>query len=64
MRIIYGDFVIAIKLAHCEGKRLIFQDLDGVRYYTDDYFAENIALCMLNDLVINGYIRVKNLNFM
>ena len=61
MRIIYGDNVIAIKLAYCLGKRLILEDLDGVRYYTDDYFDENIAHRVLNDLATNGYIRVKNI---
>ena len=64
MRIIYGNFAIAIKFAKCEGKRLVFEDLDGVSYYTDDYFADNIALCQLNDLVINGHIRVKELKVM
>lgn len=64
MRILYGDFAIAIKIAQCECKRLIFEDLDGVRYYTDDYFSDNIAYCRLNDLVVNGYIRVENLKIM
>ena len=61
MRIIYEDRIIAIKLAERVDKRLIFKDLDNVYYYTDDYYAENIAQCMLNDLLVNGYIRVKEL---
>lgn len=64
MRIIYEDFALGIKCAWRDKKRLIFKDLDDVRYCTEDYFAENIALGVLNDLVVNGYIRVKNLKIM
>lgn len=61
MRVICGDYAVAIKIAKCVDKRLVFTDFDGVYYHTDDYFAENIAHCALNDLVVNGYLRVKAL---
>lgn len=64
MRVLYGDFAIEIKCAWRENKRLIFKDLDGVAYFTNDYFADNIALCALNDLVVNGYLRVKEMHVM
>lgn len=64
MRIIYEDFALEIKCAWREGKRLILKDLDNVSYYTDDYYADNIAHCALSDLVVNGYLRVKGLRIM
>ena len=63
MRVIRGNFAIEVKYAELHDKRLVFKDLDNTYYHTDDYYAENIALGALNDLVINGYIRVKALHF-
>ena len=58
MRVIYKHNVFEVKDAWVSGKHLVFKDLDNVRHHTKDYFAENIALCALNDLAVNGYIRV------
>lgn len=58
MRIICGDCVVAIQYAKCEGKHLVFIASGGMRFRTDDYFSENIAYCKLNDLAVNGYIRL------
>ena len=62
MRVICGNCVREIKWAEHNGKQLVLKDFDNVCYYTDDYYHENIALCALNDLAVNGYIRVKTLH--
>ena len=53
--------VIAVEYAACNGKQLVFITATGVGYRTDDYYAENIALCTLSDLAKNGYIIVDTL---
>jgi hypothetical protein len=53
--------VIAVEYAKCDGKQLVFMTVAGVGYRTDDYYAENIALCTLSDLAKNGYIIVDKL---
>ena len=62
MRVLYKDCAITIDLAMRDGKRLIFRTCDNLYYYTKDYFADNIAYCALNDLIVNGYIRVDELH--
>lgn len=64
MRVVCEDFAIGIEWVRRNGKRLTFKALDGLYYCTNDYYAENIAHCALSDLVINGYLRVKELNKM
>lgn len=61
MNIIYGERVIAIKRAEREGKRLILVDFDNNHYYTKEYFGENVAHGVLNDLAIEGFKRVDKL---
>lgn len=61
MRIMYGDHAVVIKSAERLGKKLMFRDYDDAYYETNEYYAENIAHCKLNDLVVNGYIRVREL---
>lgn len=61
MRVLCGDFAVEIVLAKCEGKRLSLKTFNGITLYTDDYYHENIALSALNDLVVDGYIRVNTL---
>ena len=61
MTIICGERAIAIKRAEREGKRVIFVDFDNSHYYTKEYFGENIAHAVLNDLAIDGFKRVDKL---
>lgn len=61
MNIIYGERVIAIKRAEHEGKRLILVDFDNNHYYTNEYFHENVAHGVLNDLATKGWYRVSEL---
>ena len=62
MRVMCGDFAMEIEWVRLNGKQLVFKGLDGTRYHTDDYFSDNIAYCKLNDLVVNGYIRVDSMH--
>lgn len=64
MRVICEDFAIGIEWVRLNGKCLTFKAVDGSYYCTDNYFSENIAYCRLSDLVVNGYLRVKELNKM
>lgn len=57
-----GNYVIAIKYAKLDGKRLLLKDFDNVWYYTKDFFHENIAYAQLSDLTINGFLVVDVLN--
>lgn len=61
MRVIYGNCVVTIDWAICRDKVLIFKACNGLLYRTKDYFHENIAQAMLNDLAFNGCIRVNEL---
>ena len=62
MRVMFENYVVAINEAICYGKQLVFKTCNGEYYHTDDYFSENIAHCKLNDLVVNGYIKVNILH--
>ena len=62
MRVLCGNCVIEMNCALCNGKKLILETYDGKHYYTDDYYSENIAMCTLSDLVVNGYVRVNRLH--
>jgi hypothetical protein len=61
MRVICEHYAMEIKYAECVGKYLVLTSYDGKFYHTDEYYAENIARCALNDLVVNGWIRVTAL---
>lgn len=62
MRIIYGNLAFEIKSVRIDGKRLIFTDLDDIRWHTDDYALESYAYHEFNKLTDNGYLYVKNIN--
>ena len=64
MRVLCENDYYAISVEHAKinGKRLLFVTYSGARYFTDEYFHENIALAKLSDLVTNGYINVKELH--
>lgn len=62
MRVMFGNYVVAINEAICYGKQLVFKTCNGDYYHTDDYYHENIAVAVLNDLLTNGYIRVDILH--
>lgn len=57
-------YAISVEHAKIDGKRLVFITYSGARYFTDEYFHENIAFAKLNDLVVNGYIMVKELHIL
>ena len=61
MRVICEHYAIEFKYAEWVDRHLLLEDFDGKLYITDEYYGENIARCALNDLVVNGYIRVKAL---
>ena len=56
------NYVIAIKYAEVDGKRLLLKDFDNVWYYTNDFFHENIAEAKLSDLTIDGFVVVNTLH--
>lgn len=58
------NYAISVEHAKINGKRLLFITYSGERYFTDEYFHENIAFAKLNDLVVNGYIMVKELHIL
>lgn len=61
MRVRCKDYVISIDTAMCDGKRLVLKSSSGKRYYTKEYFSENVASDVLWNLTVKGYIAVDKL---
>lgn len=59
MRVISKNHVFEIRDAWCNGKRLVFKDLDNRTCRTKDYPTEDDAMDALCDLTIKGYIMVN-----
>lgn len=61
MTILCDDFVVAIKSANCEDKRLFVKDFDNQCYYTNDFPDNFAAYNAMIKLAVEGYVRVRML---
>lgn len=58
MRVIYRNHVFEIRDAWCNGKHLVFKDLDNRTCRTKDYPTRDDAMDAFHTLIIGGYIEV------